>query len=266
MDQNPLIYRGASFPTDQRGLEKEYDGGQRRVSQSPDKRQAELILGAAYFSQHQNRPLNLFITVNWGLADVYDADAGVKTCSLLKAAADYANYHGGNFSAVWVRENGFQSNGLRSGSHVHILAHVPVELLKGFRKHLNNRARHLVKPVRPKAGFFHSLIIFNLKGYRDYGRLAAYDAVLSDKVSYILKGCALGTIETLRLEIVHADQGSVIGKRCGTTENIGRKAWQMVGWGVGDSTLEDLKCQSVEKVIKMTNDDQPTLDNNLKAD
>lgn len=199
-----------------------------RISYHIARRQAELILGAAYFAYCRGLPFNRWITINWSKAGIIDELAAESTRAFLKAAADSVKYWGGEFAASWVRENGLTHDHEPTGSHVHILAHIPPDLMKrftnaqrGWLSRIRMSERHNRGTLRGKA----------TGGYRalETGCPLYYAHNLHQLVSYQLKSALPNTLAALNLAKHHQHGGMILGKRCGTSQNIGRTAWKRAG-------------------------------------
>lgn len=127
------------------------------------------------------------------------------TTAFLKA---YRDWLGGSTAYLWVRENGDGK-----GSHVHILAHLPV----GRRWH-GARARRWIERITGKpyrAGVIRTRRIAG--AVEPQGAL--YAANLGTVLAYALKGVEPDAAVELAIE--HEAGGRVIGKRCGRSRNIG---------------------------------------------
>lgn len=153
-------------------------------------------------------------TVHYENAGIAERDAAKFIGSLLKHARDYARNHKERFAAVWARENGEGS-----GGHVHILMHLS--------SHLSLKGR-----TRRWVGLAGGKCVEGVSRVRSVGgRLAAADqggehyAVNVGIVrKYLLKGASEEAREVLGLRRFPGEQGEVIGKRCGFTQNIGVSA------------------------------------------
>ncbi len=170
--------------------------------------QARSLIDAALAARNIARPFNRHITVHWEAAGVPDGEAMAATTAFLKCLRDWT---GGRTAYVWVRENGDGK-----GSHLHILAHVP--LVKTWHFALARRwlGRITGKPYR--AGIIRTRPIAGA-GEPDG---AAYSANLQAVLAYVLKGAEPDAAAALG--IGHEAGGRIIGKRCGTSRNIGAKA------------------------------------------
>ena len=155
---------------------------------------------------------NRFTTIHWAAARVHDPlRATGRLPKLLGGAIKAA---GGSFAYVWVRENGD-----RKGEHVHVLWHGPAELpvfkhrvLAWLRRCGARRADGVIKTVS----------IARSLSAATTG--SAYNAVNLDAVvDYLSKGG--DPRARALLGIRHNEAGGlIVGKRSGTSENIGRRA------------------------------------------
>ncbi len=151
------------------------------------------------------KPLNRHITIHWEAAGLTDGAAMPATTAFLKYLREWG---GGQVAYIWVRENGDGK-----GSHVHILAHIPEA-----KKMSGARSRRWVERCTCKAYRAGAIQCRKITGYGgDDGKL--YDANLSAVLAYVLKGAQPDT--AARLGIAHEHGGRVIGKRCGTSRNLG---------------------------------------------
>lgn len=170
--------------------------------------QARSLIEAALAARNIARPFNRHITVHWEAAGVPDCEAMAATTAFLKALREWA---AGQTAYSWARENGDGK-----GSHLHILAHIPAgRKLSGarFRRWLE---RITGKPYR--AGTIHTA---RIAGSREPDG-PAYSANLQAVLAYVLKGAEPDAAAALC--IGHEAGGRIIGKRCGTSRNIGAKA------------------------------------------
>lgn len=124
--------------------------------------------------------------------------------------------HGGKTAWLWVHEGGDQK-----GGHCHMLAHVPAQLVPTVSKRQRGWLRSITG--RPyKASVIHSEPIGGWLGLENSNPelLAANRQTV---LGYVVKGASKGAIETFGL--VRSEPGGlVIGKRCGISQNIGKKA------------------------------------------
>jgi hypothetical protein len=174
------------------------------------------ILTAGVFAPQIHRALNRFTTIHFEAARISDPVAA--TGQLMKLAMDWLRTKGAELAYIWVREAG---NG--KGEHVHILWHIRPDLIKEFAK----RERGWRKQVgaKPASGAFKSKPVglsYKHGAHQiQYGR--DYRTALEGVLAYIVKSAEPKAAWALELTRV-ALGGELWGKRCSTSENIGRKA------------------------------------------
>lgn len=139
------------------------------------------------------------------------------TGQLLKLMGDWLRCYNTGITAVWVREAG-----PTKGEHVHILLSIPPPILRSFTrmqrgwfKKIGAAWKRGVYKSRPIGGS-HKLA-FN----QDTTDL--YKQALTGALHYLLKGADTQARAAHGI-VKRQDGGELWGKRCGTTENIGRAA------------------------------------------
>lgn len=188
-----------------------------RVSHSLSESQAQNIIDAAHFAATMAKPLNRFTTIHWQQAGVTTNIQGA-TLRFLKLAADWLRLRGETLAYIWVRESGDGK-----GEHVHILLHVPPYLGRAF----SSRQRGWLKAC---GASFSKGMIFS----RPVGRSLSHAFVgirygepyqdhLDAALNYVLKSTSPHAHARLGLP-KHEPSGVIIGKRCSTSQNIGRAA------------------------------------------
>ncbi len=175
----------------------------------------ENLLLAAEHAKAVGRPLNRMLTIHFGAAGIDDPVKA--TGQLLKLMGDWLRCYNTGITAVWVREAG-----TAKGEHVHILMSVPPNIIGAF----NRRQRGWLKLIGATwtKGVLRSRPIggSHKAAFSDVCS-CLYKHALSGALDYLLKGAdsegrvahSIGRCE---------DGGELWGKRCGTTENIGRAA------------------------------------------
>ena len=186
-----------------------------RRSVSLRSKDCEKLLFAARHAVEIGRPLNRFLTVHFDKAGLADPVRAIG--QLLKLMGDWLRCNGSELVAVWVRENGPDK-----GEHVHILLSVPPDRVRAFNRMQRGwfgligakwrRGAYRSKPV----GRSH-VVAFN------YLSADLYQQELAGVLDYLLKGADLQARTTHGIGR-NADGGELWGKRCGTTENLGRTA------------------------------------------
>ncbi|NTZ41780.1 hypothetical protein G7A66_01490 [Altererythrobacter sp. SALINAS58] len=156
------------------------------------------------------------ITIHWELA-------GVPLEGMAKATGRFTDLmtktlarHGSPIAWLWVHENGHNK-----GGHCHLLAHVPpghVRRLSGLQKGWLRRITG--QPYRPRV--IHSKPIGGRLGL-EAGNPELHAVNLEVALAYVLKGASPDAAARFGLERLEPG-GRIIGKRCGTSQNIGAKA------------------------------------------
>lgn len=178
--------------------------------------QVENLVAATQHACKIGLPFNRMITVHWEAAGVPLKDMPQATGRFIDLLSKTVTRKGGKVAWVWVHEGGE-----KKGGHVHILAHVPehvidvvTSLQKGWLKAITGSVY--------RRGVIHTKPIGQRRGLEKHNPLLHREN-LNSVLMYILKGSspdAARKIGLVRLE----PGGRVIGKRCGTSQNIGLKA------------------------------------------
>lgn len=175
----------------------------------------ENLISAAAHAVQIGKPLNRMLTIHFDKAGI--SDPVKATGQLLKLMGDWLRCNNTALTAVWVREAG-----PAKGEHVHILLSVPPHILgsftrlqRGWFKKIGaawKRGAYLSRPI----GGSHKLA-FN------EASTSLYQQALTGALHYLLKGADAHARAALRIK-KQDDGGELWGKRCGTTENIGKAA------------------------------------------
>jgi hypothetical protein len=162
-------------------------------------------------------PFNRMITIHWQMGGVPLADMAKATGHFLKLLGKALARHGCASAYVWAHENGEGK-----GGHVHILAHVPAEMVQRITK-LQRRWLHTITCRTYQARTIKSVPIGGRLGMEQ--RNPDHHAVnLASALAYICKGAPQQVLNAHGIDRAHEPGGHIIGKRFGTSENIGAKA------------------------------------------
>lgn len=185
-----------------------------RVSHALTAAQVERLIAAAYQAWHMGLPFNRFWTVNLTLLGIDDRDGAKAVGRILKRASGWVKDAGGRFAAIWVREVGAVK-----GSHVHILMHIPAKLLARFKPMPRRWLKGIGSVAKQAKGTSDTRRVAGLNNCRksDDGQ---YLANLWAVVSYICKGSSPDIVARYGLTKGFEPGGAVVGKRCGTTQNL----------------------------------------------
>jgi hypothetical protein len=187
----------------------------RRRSTALRAKDCENLILAAEHARQIGAPLNRMLTIHFDKAGI--SDPVKATGQLLKLMGDWLRCYSTGITAVWVREAGPEK-----GEHVHILLSVPPPILGLFTR----RQRGWFKKIGAawKRGVYLSRPIGGSHKVA-FGPLCSdlYKQALSGALGYLLKGADAKARAAHSL--TRTENGGVLsGKRCGTTENIGRAA------------------------------------------
>ena len=121
---------------------------------------------------------------------------------------------------LWAHEN-TPGNSHDKGGHCHLLAHVPANLVPVVTALQRGWLRRITgQPYRARV--IHSKPIGGRLGL-EAGNPDLHAVNLAAVLAYVLKGASPESATHFGLERLEPG-GRVIGKRCGTSQNIGRKA------------------------------------------
>lgn len=189
--------------------------------------QVASLKAAARHAEAIGLPLTRMLSIHWEAA-------GVPLAGMVKATGRFTDLlskalarHGHRTAWLWVHEGGD-----RKGGHCHLLAHVPADLVsvvsrlqRGWLRRISGQPYQasviLSKPIGGRLG----LEVANPDLHR---------VNLEAALAYVLKGACPKAARRFGLNRIEHG-GLVIGKRCGTSHNIGAKA-RKVGYGEEENT------------------------------
>lgn len=167
-------------------------------------------------SRNIGLPFTRMITIHWEAAGVSLEGMAKATGQYIALLSKALARHGSRTAWLWVHENGDGK-----GGHCHLLAHVPaalVPLIAGLQRGWLRRITG--KPYRARV--IHSKPIGGRLGL-ETGNPELLLANLEAALAYVLKGAGPEAAPQFGLERLEPG-GRIIGKRCGTSQNIGAKA------------------------------------------
>lgn len=187
-----------------------------RESHGLSANQVGQLMAAAKHADAIGLPLTRFITISW-------ASAGVVLDAMVKATGRFIDLltkalkrHGSDTAWLYVHEGGE-----REGGHCHLLAHVPARLVAAVSK-LQKGWLHRITGQTYRKGVIHSKPVGRLLKL-EISNPALFAANFDAVFSYLLKGVSNEDADCLGLGRTQPT-GRIIGKRCGTSQNIGAKA------------------------------------------
>lgn len=170
--------------------------------------------------EHASRiglPFTRMVTIHW-------QSAGVPLEGMAEATGRYTDLlsktlarHDCENACIWVHEGG-----VGKGGHCHLLAHVPARLAplisslqRGWLRRITGRPYRngviLSRPIGGRLGL-------------EKSNPALHAANLEAAFAYLCKGASQAILKRFGIDREHQTGGRVIGKRCGTSQNIGAKA------------------------------------------
>lgn len=165
-------------------------------------------------------PFTRMISIHWQAAGVPLASMAKATGRFTDLMAKALARHGGRAAWLWTHEN-VAGNGHDKGGHCHLLTHVPADLVPVLSALQRGWLRRITgQPYRARV--IHSKPIGGRLGL-EAGNPNLHAVNLEAALAYVLKGASPEAASQFSLERLEAG-GRVIGKRCGTSQNIGAKA------------------------------------------
>ena len=195
----------------------QHGGARNRADRESEKlsgAQVDRLIAAADFALATGRTFQRHWIIHYGKAGIGADDGARFVGKLLDLVGKHARRAGGELTALWVREQASDY-----GEHVHILMHLPTGL------HLRNRTRRWIVAAGGtyRQGVSAVRIVggkLTKAGPADLHGEAHYRANARNVVGYLLKSSELEKGQRLGLKY-SGRGGSIIGKRCGWTQNIG---------------------------------------------
>lgn len=160
------------------------------------------------------------ITIHWQAAGLPLEDMVRATGRFIDLLTKTLTRHGSRTAWLFVHENALRGVH-QKGGHVHLLAHVPADLVSVVQKR-QMRWLKLITGQPYRAKVIHSTPIGGRLGL-EVSNPELHLANARTALAYVLKGACpqIGPqFDLLRLQ----SGGRVIGKRVGTSQNIGAKA------------------------------------------
>ncbi|MEQ3745887.1 MAG: hypothetical protein ABNH53_06570 [Henriciella sp.] len=178
-------------------------------------RQVANLIDAAAFAGQMGKPLNRHCSAHFALIGREDRDGFETLQAFLKLAREWCYRQGGDLAYVWTRESA------EIGTHAHILFHVPPVIEAAFARLLWRWMKQACGGAYVRGACYSRRV----QGWVSYqrGEPETFDANHSAVLHYILKGADGEAVARHALTKRQAG-GGVVGKRCGTSQNIGKSA------------------------------------------
>lgn len=185
-----------------------------RITNSLSDKQVVALLDAAEFAISEGRTFQRHWTIHYGKAGIKAAYGARFVSHVLALVAKQARREGGTLTALWVRERASDK-----GEHVHILMHLPADM------RLHGRTRRWIEAAggQWRPGVSCVRIVGGRLSKFAVDRSAHHLANIQNVTRYLLK--AGGAKTCARLDLSRSGNGgTIVGKRCGWTNNIGAAA------------------------------------------
>ncbi|MEL1251905.1 hypothetical protein [Aurantiacibacter gilvus] len=187
-----------------------------RQSHAITTRQIAELQAAERYAREIGLPFTRMTTIHWKAAGVPLDGMARATGRFIDLLTKTLARHGSKTAWLWVHENGD-----KKGWHCHLLFHLPASLAGRITRLQRGWLRRITgKPY--KRGVIHSKPIGGRLG--DEEANPEHHALnLAEAFGYVLKGASPEAGEHFELERLEPG-GLIVGKRCGTSQNIGQKA------------------------------------------
>jgi hypothetical protein len=174
--------------------------------------QATNIISAVAFAKSRGHPLVAHLTIHRAFTNAGDDPDGKLFAKLREGLSKWTRRHGFALTCVWSRER--MSGGQAEVVHCHLLFYLPVEYRSGARLlQLEAAIYRLIK--RHGRDYWAEQVV----------KLVIHDTPPYPDGKYLIKGGGPQVWKHFRLRKEHRrSQGIIQGKRCGTSQNIGRAA------------------------------------------
>lgn len=165
-------------------------------------------------------PFTRMISIHWQAAGVPLAGMARATYRFTDLLTKALARHGSGTAWLWTHEN-VPGNGHDKGGHCHLLAHVPADLVPVITARQRGWLRRITgQPYRARV--IHSKPIGGRLGL-EAGNPDLHAVNLEAALTYVMKGANADAASQFSLERLEPG-GRIIGKRCGISQNIARKA------------------------------------------
>lgn len=182
----------------------------RKISISISLNSADNAIQAVGYADQIGRPLNRFVTIDWQLAQCLGRFQDVQG-KFFERFSKWARYRNFGVAYVWALENSRDI-----GIHSHILIHVPSHHLIDFKRIVPK----WIDGDVDQSGATKTFKIQTVKYHSGADRLNP----VKKATKYLLKGISDQARQILTPIEDRGPQGVIVGRRCGTSESIGRTA------------------------------------------
>lgn len=178
--------------------------------------QVSTLTAAERHAERIRLPFTRMITIHWEAAGVPLAGMAHATYRFTDLMTKALARHGSSTAWLWTHENGEGK-----GGHCHLLVHIPAALVAVVTA-LQRRWLRRITGQAYRARVIHSKPIGGRLGL-EASNPDLHAVNCTAALAYVLKGASTEAASRFGLERLEPG-GRVIGKRCGTSQNIGAKA------------------------------------------
>lgn len=187
-----------------------------RVSHALTMAQIANLRAAERHAARIGLPFTRMLTIHWEAAGMPLSGMAKATGRFIDLLTRWLARHGHRTAWLWVHENG-----QHKGGHCHMLAHVPA----GCVKDLTGKSKRWLRTITGNP-YRARVILSKPIGGRlglEAGNPELHAINLAAALAYLCKGASHEAASQFGLERLEPG-GRVIGKRCGTSQNISAKA------------------------------------------
>ena len=192
------------------------NSGQRKSVELTAAQIANLVAAEGH-SRAIGLPFTRMITIHWEAAGIAPSHMVRATGRFLDLLTKALGRHGYNTALLWTLENG-----PNKGAHCHLLAHIPMSFISVLTRLQKGWLRRITgKPYRKR------VIVSRPIGGRlglEIANPTLHSENLATSFAYICKAASQTVLNIYGLQRSHEPGGLIIGKRCGTSQNISAKA------------------------------------------
>lgn len=179
--------------------------------------QLDALIAAKRHANAIGLPFTRMVTIHWEEAGLLLHDMPLATGQFIDRLKKTLERHGSQTAYLWTHEGG-----ATKGGHCHLLIHVPAGLVSKVLKLQRGWLRKITgKPYRK------TVIVSRPIGKRlglEASNPADHAVNLEVAFGYVCKAASQADLDARGIVRQHEPGGLVIGKRCGTSQNIAHKA------------------------------------------
>lgn len=188
-----------------------------RPSHALTKAQIANLKAAERHSAAIGLPFTRMLTIHWKAAGIACEGIAKATGAFIDRMTKWLSRRGHATAWVWVHEN---AGG--KGWHCHLLIHIPASVVRQLPAAQKRWLRQITGRAYI-AGVIHSAPIGGRLGLEKSNPELHFSNGKA-ALGYVCKGAPQQVLDSLQIERTHAPQGLILGRRCSTSQNIGKSA------------------------------------------